>query len=172
MTTQFNYTESASSIIGKSVRQVGGEQILKVVGLDTKMGDLSGNKVPYLVLSDEGVTVVTIHPRDAKKLMVNGNTDKWEIFEEEQTPEQLIAEMQADIEKAKEEVKQNKAPSKKQLAVDLYTEIVRSGKSRKDFVERAIKELSLTDQGAKTYWSNFHRTSHPWHIRVEPIVNA
>ena len=105
MTASANYIEIAQQHVGRHVDSVDGNAHLTIIGLsDDQQGDLSGKKVPYLVLQNDQQVVIAMHPRDAAKLMKTGETAKWKLAEAvDDSPEALLAQMQADLEAAKVE---------------------------------------------------------------------
>lgn len=180
MTASANYIEIAQQHVGRHVDSVDGNAHLTIIGLsDDQQGDLSGKKVPYLVLQNDQQVVIAMHPRDAAKLMKTGETAKWKLAEAvDDSPEALLAQMQADLEAAKVEAASAKEAedqpelSKKDLSRLIYIGVMKSSKKRADFVVRAVDELKLTPAGAKTYWSNFHRPAHAWYVKPEEYVNS
>lgn len=145
-----------------------GSTVMQVVGLGTKMGDLKGEKVPYVVLKDDMATVVLLHPRDAAKLFSHGISKDF-VFDD--MPVDVAVDPTSVVEA--KVVKEKKVAEQKQptvtlreQAADIYRQVYAAGQKRKDFIQRVMTELNMTIRGAETYHSNFHRVNHSWHIAV------
>jgi len=173
MTT--TYQNLIAGVVNRQVVQLTnvGTNVLNVVGMSpSKVGDLNGNKVPYVVMSGDDATVVMLHPRDAAKLFVNGGAKEFQfsdfIEEVNHVDGTSVVEAQNPKESTgktkKEKVEKEPVVTTKSLAVLIYREVYAAGGKRSDFVKRAIDELKMTVDGAKTYHSNFHRVNHAWFI--------
>lgn len=174
-----SYQQLISGVVNRRVVQLtnNGSNVLNVVGLSTdKVGDLKGNKVPYVVMQDDQATVVLLHPRDAAKLFVNGDAKDFQFSDfaeqHEETTGTSVVEAQNADEKStgkvkkekKEKTEKVKVVTTKERAQLIYREVYAVGGKRSDFVKRAMEELKMTVDGAKTYHSNFHRVNHAWYI--------
>lgn len=169
MTT--NFQQLIASVTNRQVVQMTetGSTKFNVVGLGTKLGDLRGEKVPYVVMQDDVATVVMLHPRDAFKLFDNGSVKDY-VFDDlidEAVEVNGVSVVEVPVEKVKK-VKEEKEVrvTTKDRAATIYREIYAAGQKRKDFIQRVIAELGMTQRGAETYHSNFHRVNHPWHIAL------
>jgi len=171
-----SYQQLVAGVVNRQVVQMtnSGSNVLNVVGLSTdKVGDLKGNKVPYVVMQDEEATVVLLHPRDAAKLFVNGDVKDFQFSDfaeqREETTGLSVVEARNVDEKStgkikKEKTEKVKVVTTKDRAQLIYREVYAAGGKRSDFVKRAMEELNMTVDGAKTYHSNFHRVNHAWYI--------
>lgn len=162
------YQQLIATATNRSVVQLtdNGSTTLQVVGLGTKMGDLKGNKVPYVVMKDDVANVVMLHPRDAAKLFSQGDAKEFlfDDFASDNHVDPVSVTEAKVVKEAKQKVVAEQQPTTKDKAATIYREMLTSGLKRKDFIQRVMAELGMTVRGAETYYSNFHRVNHAWHI--------
>lgn len=145
-----SFSAIVAAAIGHEVTSVKDNTKYLIAKLSDKMGKLNAKEsAAYVVLTkiNEEGTTVTLHPAHAKRLITKGEDSGFTM-----TPVALAAP-EADKPTVEAEPAAPKAPSKKELFMEVYKAGTAAKKARKD-IKADCASLELSDACFNTYYQN------------------
>jgi hypothetical protein len=145
---EMKYADLVQSYTGKQI--FANEQPLTIVGLESKVGTLNDELLPYMAAKDANGDAVSVHPAIANKLLTTG---KGGGFTAHIMPKVVVqSTTQHTISTAP--VQTGGRGEKKSAAIAIYIADRSGGKSRKETIGRFVNEVGMSVAAASTYYQN------------------